>query len=280
MSEVAVIGAGELGGSLTHLLARRDVVSSIRLIDETGRIAEGTALDIMQSAPIERFATRVSGSTGITTAAGSVLVFVADRARGGDWDDADGLVLLERIRHLGTAPVIVLAGAHHRTLVEHGVRELRFARERLLGSAPEALASATRAIVALETGGSPRDVALTVLGVPPARIVVPWEDVTIGGFAATRVLAEPARRRLAAMVPPLWPPGPHALAAAAAKVADVVLGRSRQLVSAFVGPDDSRGRRTRAAALPVRIGSSGILSIEMPPLNGRDLIALDNAMLL
>ena len=160
------------------------------------------------------------------------------------------------------------------------MRELRFPRARLLGSAPEALAAALRAIVAVEAGGSSQDVALTVLGVPPARIVVPWEDATINGFAATRMLDEPTRRRLAAKVAALWPPGPYALAAAASKTAQAILGRSRQVVAAFVAPDDSSGHRMRCAALPARVGAAGIIRIELPDLNPGDRVALDNAMLL
>lgn len=280
MSDIAIIGAGELGGALAHVLARRDGASTIRLIDESGRVAEGKALDIMQSAPIECFSTRVSGSTELTAAASATLLFVADRVSGGEWRDEDGLLLLHRIALLGTHGVVVCAGASQRSLIERGVRELGFARERLLGSAPEALAAAVAAIVAVEAGGSPQDVALTVLGVPPSRIVVPWEEVSINGFAATRMLDEPARRRLAAKVMPLWPPGPYALAAAASKTADAILGRSRRIVAAFVAPDDSGGRRMRCAALPVRLGSGGIVCVELPELNPHDRVALDNAMLL
>ena len=36
MQDVAIIGAGELGGAVAHVLARRDLVRSITLIDETG----------------------------------------------------------------------------------------------------------------------------------------------------------------------------------------------------------------------------------------------------
>ena len=57
---------------------------------------------------------------------------------------------------------------------------------------------------------------LTVLGVPPFHTVVPWQTVTIAGFAATDVLSEPVRRRIEARLELLWPPGPHALATAAA----------------------------------------------------------------
>ena len=60
MRHVAIIGAGELGGSLAHVLARRDAVRSIRLIDDDDLVAEGTANDIEQAGAIEIFATRVS----------------------------------------------------------------------------------------------------------------------------------------------------------------------------------------------------------------------------
>jgi malate dehydrogenase len=280
MRASAIIGAGELGGALAHVLARRDLASTIRLIDETGQVAEGKALDIMQAAPIEGFATEVSGSTDLTTVAGAALVVLADRSGGSEWQGEDGLLLLKRLSQLGAGSVVLCAGASQRELIERGVRELRFARERLFGSAPEALAAAVRAIVALETNGSPSDVALTVLGVPPSQVVVPWEEATIGGFAATRVLDEAARRRLAARVEPLWPPGPYALAWAAAKAADAVLGRSRRTMSGFIAPDDSNGRRARTAALPLRLGEAGVLSDKLPSLSVRDRVALDNAMLL
>jgi malate/lactate dehydrogenase len=157
---------------------------------------------------------------------------------------------------------------------------LKFPRERLFGSAPQGLVAAIRAIVAAEIGRSASDIALTVLGVPPSQIVVPWEHATIGGLLATSVLDEPVRRRLAAKCEALWPPGPSTLAWAAVKAAETIAGRLNHTMSAFVAPDDSIGRRARAAALPVRLGSSGIARVELPPLTGRDKVALDNATLL
>jgi malate dehydrogenase len=280
MSAIAILGAGELGGSLAHLLARRDIASTIHLIDEAGRVAEGKALDITQSAPIEGFAARVSGSTQLAHAAGADVVFIADRAAHGEWQDDAGVQLLGQIVRLGAKGVTVCAGASQRLMVERGVRELEFSRDRLFGSAPEALAAAVRAVAAIEAGVSARDVALTVLGVPPAAIVVPWEESSIGGFRTVGLLDQAARRRLAAKVSPLWPPGPYALAAAAASVAAGILGRSRQKVSAFVGPDDANGRKVRAAALPVRLGPQGVLSVEWPALNPHDRVALESAMML
>ena len=67
MNDVAIIGAGELGGSLAHVLARGNVARAIRLIDETGQVAAGKALDIAQAGPVENFSTELSGLPAIAS---------------------------------------------------------------------------------------------------------------------------------------------------------------------------------------------------------------------
>jgi len=280
MREVAIVGAGELGGLLAHVLARRSVASEIRLVDEADRVASGKALDIAQAAPIEAFATELRGTADLAAIGGARIVAIADRPGGVEWQGDDALMLLERIGRLARHAIVVCAGASHRELVDRGVRELHIGRARLLGSAPEALVGGARAIVALETDGSPRDVALSVLGVPPHHVVIPWEDATVGGFAVARLLDEPSRRRIERRVAALWPPGPYALAAAAAKVIESLLGHSRQMAACFVAPDDSSGVRARTAAMPVRLGPGGVAKVILPPLTTREQVALENAMML
>ncbi len=277
MQEVAILGAGELGGALAHVLARRDLARSIRLIDEHGRVAEGKALDIAQAAPVEGFATQLSGSTDVSTAAGATVIVIADRL-GGEWQGEDALQLVQRLARSAPGAILLCAGASQRELIHAGVGELRVARTRLFGSAPEALAAGARALVALAANGSPRDVALSVLGVPPGQTVIPWEDATLAGFALTGLLDEPTRRRLGARVAALWPPGPYALATAATLVIETMAGRSRRIASCFVAPDTSAGRRTRTGALPVRLGPAGIVDVVVPSLSVVEKVALDNAM--
>lgn len=280
MREVAILGAGALGGSLAHVLARRDVVSRIRLLDESGQIAAGTALDIMQASPLDGFSTVVSGSPDLTRMVGASIIVIADRAGAGEWQGDEALLLLRTISRVAASSIVLCAGASQRELVERGVREIQLLRTQLFGSAPEALAGALRAIVALEAKGSPRDVALSVLGIPPDRAVVLWEDATISGLAATRMLDEPTRRRIAARVAPLWPPGPYSLAAAAAEAIAALVGFSHRTLSCFVAPDDSSGRRARTVALPVRFSPNGITALPLPSLAVNARVALDNAMLL
>ena len=278
MIDVAIIGAGELGGSLAHVLARREIVGRIQLIDPSGQVAAGKALDIMQAGPVEGFTTPVFGSTDLSRVAGCALVIAADHVK--PEPGADSLLVLTQLKQLTSRAVVLCAGVDGRLLVERGVRELKYPRGRLIGSAPEALASAVRAIVALQTNGSVRDVALTVMGAPPANAFVSWDDATIGGFAATRVLDEPTLRKLSSQIGPLWPPGPHALAHAAAEAVSAICGVSRRAVSCFVAPDDTMGQRARVVALPVRLCATGVESVVTPMLSGASKTALDNAMLL
>jgi malate dehydrogenase len=280
MDRVVVLGAGELGGLLAHALARRAIARDVLLIDDHGRVAAGKALDIMQAAPVEGFSAQVTGSSDMSLAADATAVVIADAVGGGEWEGEPALALLRRLRDYSPKSLIVCAGGSQRLLVERGVRELHVPRTRLIGSAPEALTAGVRAVVAAELRSSPRDVAVNALGVPPDHIVVPWEEATLSGFAIHRLIAEPERRRLDSRVARLWPPGPYALASAAAKVVDTMLERAERVVTCFIAPDDGAGRRARAAALPVRLNRSGLVEVVLPELTGRDRVRLDNAMLL
>jgi malate dehydrogenase len=280
MREVAIVGAGDLGGATAHVLARQDSVRAIRLVDETGSIAAGKALDIAQAAPVEGFSTRMSGTTDVASAAGAQVIVIADRADAAEWRGDEGALLVKRLAQLAPKAVLLCAGASQRDLVDRAVRELHLDRQRILGSAPEALVATGRAFCALAVNGSPRDVALSIVGNPPGHTVILWESAVIGGIALTSIVDEPTRRRLQARIAASWPPGPYALACAAAAAIDVMCGRSRRTLTCFVGPDTAAGTRARTAALPLKLGASGVFEVLEPALSAAEQTALDNAMML
>src|SRR5712691_10910473 len=201
MREVAIVGAGELGGLVAHALARRNAADVVRLIDDHGRVAEGKALDITQAAPIEGFTASVAGSTDLSAAGGADVVVIADRAGvpgtpgspgnpGNDvWEGEAALTLVRQLNAIAPRALFLCAAVSHRELVEHCGRELRIPRSRILGSASEAFVAAATALVALEMDVSPRDVALSILGVPPHQIVIAWEHATVAGFALTGMMS-------------------------------------------------------------------------------------------
>ena len=279
MSVIAIIGAGTLGGALAHLAASHDLYREIRLIDDAGDVAAGKALDIRQAGPIERFGTAVVADSSPAAATGANLVVLTGPAAAPDteWDAQSGLDRLRQVAAFGRGAVVICAGAGQRRLVERGVSEAALDRRRLIGSAPEALRGALRAIVALEVGCEASEVALALLGNPPRHAVVPWSQATVGGLSLEARLPLPKQRRLRERAAALWPPGPYALAAAAARVAASLTTGSSRETSCFVVVDGELGVRRQALAAPVRLCADGVQRVVEPKLNAREQSRLEAA---
>jgi malate dehydrogenase len=287
MPTICIVGAGELGGSIVHALARGDRVRRVLLLDEGGTIAAGKALDIQQAGAVEGFHTRVEGTNDLTRVTGCAVMVIADSGRppapagveaSGEWRGETGLSMMVRLNgFIGRAP-IVFAGASQSDLLVAVEREAGVERTRLVGSAPEALAGAVRAIVALEARCSPSEVALAVLGTPPSGLVVPWGEASISGYALERVLTQVQLRRIDARLPRLWPPGPHTLGLAAARVAEAMVTSARRAVSVLTVLDGEFGVRHRAGVLPCLLSTAGIAKVRLPELNTRERVQLETAL--
>ncbi|MBM3779269.1 MAG: hypothetical protein FJW23_13715 [Acidimicrobiia bacterium] len=279
MPTVAILGAGELGGAAAQALATFDVVSRVVLVDDARGVAAGKALDIQQSGAVQHFHTTIAGTADPAAATTAALCIVADRhsAPAGGWASTDGLSALARYAGFINGVPMVFAEADPLAAMERVHKELGWARPRLIGSAPEAVIAALRALVALDADCSPGDVALTVLGTP-AGFVVPWSDATVGGHAIDRVLSHAQITRLDARLPRLWPPGPYALGAAAARVARTVVGVGRIRPTVFAVLDHEFGARGRVGAVPVALSPAGIDAIRLPPLNTRERIRVETAV--
>ena len=279
MTTVSILGAGELGGSVAHALARAERVGRVVLIDEVGTIAAGKALDIQQSGAIDGFHTRVEGTQDLTRVTGCTVCVVADSGRPpAEWRDESGLAMMSRLKGFVSEAPIVFAGAGQAGLLLAAVREAGFRRERVVGSASEALAAAAKAIVALEAQCSPSEVALSVLGAPPSGFVVVWSEATIGGYAAQQVLTQVQLRRVESQVPRLWPPGPYALGLAAARVAEALVTSARRAANVLTVLGGEFGVRDRVGVLPCLLGPGGIAEFRPPALNARERVQLETAL--
>jgi malate dehydrogenase len=279
MTTISILGAGELGGSVAHALARAERVGRVVLIDDGGTIAAGKALDIQQSGAIDGFHTRVEGTQDLARVTGCTVCVVADSGRpAAEWQGESGLAMIKRLNgFVGEAPV-VMAGAGQADLLLAAVREAGFQRERVVGSAPEALAAAARAIVALEAQCSPSEVALSVLGVPPSAFIVPWSEASIAGHLVERVLTQVQVRRIEARLALLWPPGPQALGAAAARVVEAMITSARRAPGVLTVFGGEFGVRNRVGVLPCLLGPGGITEVRPPALNPRERVQLETAL--
>jgi hypothetical protein len=238
MGFIAIVGSGALGGAVAHALAARDRLTEVRLIDPTGHVARGKALDIQQSAPVEQFSTRLTAAETLESAVGADVIVIADSAAGNIEHTGDAALGL--VRHLGRAgsrAPIVCAGAGQRELIGKAVSEL---------------------------------------GLPRAAVVA-WEEATAHGQPLSTEAPPHVMAGLSARIPGLWPHGPYALASAAARVVEAVVRGSRRRFSCFVATE-SGADRTSVGSMPVELGSRGVVRVIEPALTRQERTALENAL--
>lgn len=280
MSSVTIIGAGSLAGAVAQALAGRDRIGRVLLIDAAGGVAAGKALDIVQSGAVSGSHTRLDGTDDLSRAAGSSVCVIADRhgPPEAEWAGDEGLTLLRQLLSWIENTPLIFAGASQSGLMLAARREHHIRRPLLVGSAPEAYASAMRSMVALEAGCSPAEVSLAVLGLPPAGLVVPWSEAAIGGFALERTLTPVQMSRLDGRAPRLWPPGPFALGMAAARAVEAVVTSSRGALSLLTVLDGEYGVRNRVGSMPAVLDSGGVARIRVPALSTRERVLVESAL--
>jgi len=281
MSLVAIIGAGEIGGAVARTLASRSRVDTVRLIDDKESVAAGKALDLMQSGPISRSDTRIEGARDLAAAAGASAIVLADPvSTGTEWGGEAALAVLRRLKAGGylDLSVLICAGAMQHAVMQQGFDEIGLPRRRVVGSSPESLACTARALVAIEARAASNQVALTVIGRPPDKIVIPWNDASVAGQGAESVLSAPQLNRVERRLRGLWPPGPNALGTAAALFCEGVVTGSRRIFCAFVSLDRDNGTKAPVCAWPISIGPSGLERIATLALSGRDQVVVDEVL--
>ncbi len=62
MTKISLIGAGQIGGTLAHLIGTKELVDEVVLFDIASGFAKGKALDIAQSSSVDGFNVKFSGT--------------------------------------------------------------------------------------------------------------------------------------------------------------------------------------------------------------------------
>jgi malate dehydrogenase len=277
---IVILGAGEIGGATARQVAASGLAAHVVLVDDAASVARGKALDIAQAGPVEGSVTQLTGTDDVSIVLRASVVVVADRFgdAGGEWSGEAGLALLARVASLNRTAPVLCAGPGAGPLIDRWVRELGLPASRIFGTAPEALRAAVVALVALEVPTVPRDVSLIVVGRAPDELIVPWDSAAIAGQRAVDVLTPPVMTRIDSRLPRLWPPGPIALASAAAGVVASLKSRAPRLHVLDVALVRGETGPGRPAMLPARVGPGGLEEVTVPVLPSRDRVRLDTVL--
>src|SRR6187549_3097697 len=93
--KIALIGAGQIGGTLAHLVGLKEL-GDVVMFDIAEGIPQGKALDIAQSSPVDSFDGRFSGTNGYDAIEGAAVCIVTagvPRKPGMSRDDLIGINL-------------------------------------------------------------------------------------------------------------------------------------------------------------------------------------------
>ena len=96
MSKISLIGAGQIGGTLAHLIGIKELVDEVVLFDVASGIAKGKALDIAQSSSVDGFNVKFSGTDNYKDIKGSDVIIITagvPRKPGMSRDDLLGINL-------------------------------------------------------------------------------------------------------------------------------------------------------------------------------------------
>lgn len=100
----------------------------------------------------------------------------------------------------------------------------------------------------------------------------------MGGRALERVLTPVQLRRVEARVSRLWPPGPHALGLAAARVVEALATSARRASSVLTVLSGEFGIHDRVGVLPCYLAPYGVAEIRLPALDARERVQLETVL--
>jgi len=96
MTKISLIGAGQIGGTLAHLIGLKELVNEVVLFDVASGIAKGKGLDIAQSSSVDGFNVKFSGTDSYEDIKGSDVIIITagvPRKPGMSRDDLLGINL-------------------------------------------------------------------------------------------------------------------------------------------------------------------------------------------
>jgi malate dehydrogenase len=290
--KIALIGAGNIGGTMAHLCALKGL-GDVVLYDVIDGLPQGKALDLLQSAPIENFDARITGTTKYEDIAGAdVCIVTAGIARkpGMSRDDLLGInaKILKQVgegikSNAPNALVIVITNPLD-AMVTLMKRVTGFPKNRVVGQSGILDSSRYRTFIAQELKVSVSSVSAVVLGghgddMVPVRSSCLVAGVPIEKFISSQRLDEiEARvRNAGGEIVALLKTGSafYSPASAAVRMAQAYLMDKKEILPCAAYLEGEYGVNGYYFGVPVMIGAGGVEKVIEMELGPGDKKAFD-----
>jgi malate dehydrogenase len=295
MSKVSVIGAGNVGATCANVLAHQDVLKEVVLLDIKEGTAEGKALDIWQTAPVNYYSTRTVGVTNdyAATAGSDVVVITSGvpRKPGMSRDDListnAGIVksVTENVmRHSPNAILVVVSNPldvmTYCAYLSAGVNS-----SKVFGMAGILDTARYRAFLAQALDVSPKDIQAVLMGGHGDTMVPLPRYTTVAGIPVTEMIAEDKLNAIVErtktgggeIVNLLGTSAWYAPGAAAAQMVEAIIKDEQRIFPVCAWLDGQYGLKDIYLGVPVKLGRNGIEQIIELQLNGDEKALLNTS---
>jgi malate dehydrogenase len=274
--KIALIGAGNIGGELAALCARKELGDVVMYdIPAKENFAKGKALDLEQNGSVAGYDCKITGTASWADCAGADVIIVTagiPRKPGQSRDDLIGvnLPIIRDVadnakKHAPNAFTIVISNPLDAMVYEFK-RRTGCARERVVGMAGVLDSARFSLFLARATGCSVKDVRTMVLGGHGDDMVPVLSACTVDGVAATQLLPretldkiiERTRKGGGEIVSLMGTSAYYAPASAAVAMAESYLLDQKRLLPCAAYLDGEYGYKDLFMGVPVVIGAGGV----------------------
>jgi malate dehydrogenase len=292
MDKITVVGAGNVGATAAQRLAEKELAREVVLIDVVEGIPQGKGLDQWESAPVEGFDTRVTGTNGYEEAAGSgIFIVTAGIARkpGMSRDDllnTNAKIVREvsqNIARVAPDAIIIMVSNPLDVMSWVAMEASGFPRERVIGMAGVLDTARYRSFIALELDCSVEDIQAMVLGGHGDTMVPLVSYTSVSGIPIRQLIPEDrlqaivdrARNGGAEIVQHLKTGSAYyAPSAAAVQMAEAIVKDKKRILPCSAWLQGEYGMEGLFLGVPCKLGRNGLEGIVEVELNEEEREAL------
>jgi malate dehydrogenase len=294
--KVSVIGVGAVGATCADNIARKELAQGLVLLDIKEGFAEGKAQDMMQTAALLGFDTKITGSTNdYSKTAGSEVVVITSglpRKPGMTREELIGTnariveeVVKNVLQHSPDAIIVVISNPMD-TMTYLALKSTGLPKNRIIGMGGALDSSRFKYQLSQKLGCSPADLNAVVIGGHGDTTMIPlirfatWNSVPVTEFLTEEEQKEIVAATMvggATLTKLIGTSAWYAPGAAGASIVEAIVRDEKKLITSCVLLEGEYGQSDICIGVPVVIGKNGVEKILDFKLNEEEQAAFNKS---
>ncbi len=293
--KVTVVGAGNVGATCADVIVQKELVNELVLLDIKENFAEGKALDIWQTSPVNLYDTRITGSTNdySKTANSDVVVITSGLPRkpGMSRDDLISTnasivkIVTSNILKYSPKAIIIIVSNPLDVMTYCAYLTAKIDSKRVFGMAGILDTARYRSFLAEELNCSPKDIQAVLMGGHGDTMVPLPRYTTVSGIPVTELISkekldeiiERTKKGGGEIVNLLGTSAWYAPGAAAAQMVEAIIRDQKRIFPVCAWLQGEYGLKNIYLGVPVKLGKNGIEQIIELKLNAEEKKLLNDS---